>query len=143
MSPIHNFVQKLFASKGMYADWERLGNISAAIDVLQDVKENVTISLDTSYRGSTHKAPDTSALVWRVANKVAEHGLHKFQGGREGNDVVKLTPDLLAIGQQRLKSSTLATFNKKVRSLIDGEIIEDEVDELPTVEFGSTMEDES
>jgi hypothetical protein len=127
----------------MYADWERLGNISAALDILQVVKENISISLDTSYSGSTHKTPDTAALVWRVANKVAEHGLHKFQAGREGNDIVKPTPDLLTTGQHRLKSSTLATFNRKVGSLIEGEIVEDEDDKLPVVEFGSIAEDES
>ena len=41
----------LFCSKGIYSTWERLGNISAIVDLLQSVKKEVTNALGCSYLG--------------------------------------------------------------------------------------------
>ena len=64
--------QALFVSKGMYSNWERLGNISASINYLMLIKKQVARSLQVSYQGSTHTAADGSALVWRIANHAAD-----------------------------------------------------------------------
>jgi len=37
--------QFLFATKGLYASWDRLGDISAAVDYLQKIKKEVGIAL--------------------------------------------------------------------------------------------------
>jgi hypothetical protein len=50
--------------------------------------------------------------------------------------MAKKTVDILSLGEKRLKSSTLATFNKKVRRLHDGYLDEDaelDIDEMPPV----------
>jgi hypothetical protein len=125
----------MFVAKGIYADWDRLSNISAAIDVLDEVQKNVSLSLDTSYKGTTHTTPDTSDLVWRVANKACELKLNEFQANREGNSSVKETVDTLASGERLLKSATIATFNKKLKSLISGMIMEDETDDIPPLDL--------
>ncbi|KAJ6579121.1 hypothetical protein DFH09DRAFT_866630, partial [Mycena vulgaris] len=131
----HNIgqVKELFTAKGVYGSWERLANISAAIDVLDSIKTNVAISLQALYAGTSHKTPDTSDLVWRVARKTRELKLNRTQSGRDG----KAIPDLLIVGEAVLKSSTLATFNKKRRDLLKGiiEHSEDDVDELPSIDL--------
>jgi hypothetical protein len=103
---------------------------------LQNIKKQVTSELGCPYKGTSHTTPDTSDCVWKVANKVKELGLDKFEAGREGNAMAKKTVDILSLGEKRLKSSTLATFNKKVRRLHDGYLDEDaelDIDEMPPV----------
>jgi hypothetical protein len=95
---------------------------------LQNAKKQVTVALG-------HTTPDASDSLWKVANKVKELGLYKFESGREGNETAKKTVNILSLGEKRLKSSTLVTFNKKVRRLHDGYLDEDaelDVDEMPT-----------
>jgi hypothetical protein len=55
--------QDLFARKGVYGSWDRLANISAAIDVLDSIQTSMTASLGASYSGTNHKDVDTSDLV--------------------------------------------------------------------------------
>ncbi|KAF8263752.1 hypothetical protein EI94DRAFT_1772848 [Lactarius quietus] len=57
-------VETLFATKGIYSNWDRLGNIAAGINYLQLVKKRVTNSLRSGYRGTTHTDVDTSGLIW-------------------------------------------------------------------------------
>jgi hypothetical protein len=106
------------------------------VDLLQDTKKQVTSALGCPYQSSSHTTPDTSDSVWKVANKMREIGLDTFKHGRDGNDTAKKVVDVMALGEKRLKSSTLATFNKKVRRLHDGFVDEDaklDVDEVPIV----------
>ncbi|KAJ7848020.1 hypothetical protein B0H14DRAFT_3453381 [Mycena olivaceomarginata] len=112
---------ELFTSKGVYGDWDRLANISAAIDILDSIKTSMAASLGASYNGTGHKDVDTSDLV-----------------GREG----KATPDLLAVGEAVLKSSTLSTFNKKRRELLKGIVLgtEEDIDDIPTIDITLTGE---
>ena len=102
-------------AKGMYANWDRLGNISAAINHLQSIKKQVFQSMQMSYHGSTHTKADTSNLVWRIANKAQEVHLQREIVARENaGSLTKVVPDLRALGRQKFKSSSLATFNKKI-----------------------------
>ncbi|KAJ7078343.1 hypothetical protein C8R44DRAFT_578793, partial [Mycena epipterygia] len=133
MNMEHNIGKELFVAKGVYGSWDRLANISAAIDVLDCVKSNIAISLEASYAGTGHTTPDTSDLVWRVARKAQELKLNISQPNRKG----KTTLDLLIVGEAALKSSTLATFNKKRRELLKGIILitDEDVDEIPTMDI--------
>ncbi|KAJ7847320.1 hypothetical protein B0H14DRAFT_2583603 [Mycena olivaceomarginata] len=58
-----------------------------------------------------------SHLVWRVQRKVSSEGLLDFKKGRLNNSRRKLTLDILKVGEAKLKSSTLGTFNKKLRAM--------------------------
>ncbi len=57
---------------------------------------------------------------------------------RENNNIVKQLPDLLAKGAKTLEileSLTLKTYNQKMKSLCDGDLIVPEVDEIGIVDF--------
>lgn len=128
--------QLLFAAKGIYSTWERLGTLSAIVVLLRHIKKNMSANLSNRYQGRTHTTPDTSQSVWKVAHQIRELGLDKFKSGREGNDSAKKTINILSLGEQRLKSSTLATFNKKVRRLHNGfndKEAELDIDTIPAV----------
>jgi hypothetical protein len=59
-----------FVAKGLCSTWDRLGDISGAVVQLQNVKKQVTRALGTAYEGTAHTTPDTSSLVWKIANEV-------------------------------------------------------------------------
>ncbi|KAJ7445337.1 hypothetical protein FB451DRAFT_973148, partial [Mycena latifolia] len=110
MNMEHNIgkIKELFARKGIYGSWDRLANISAAIDVLDSIQTSMAASLDASYSGTGHTQVDTADLVWRVARKARELDLNGTRINQQ-----KPTTDLLVAGEAALKSSSLATFNKK------------------------------
>jgi hypothetical protein len=135
-----------FVAKGLRSSWDKLGDISAVVLQLQNVKKQVTKALGASYEGKTHTTPDTSTLVWKVANEVRELALSKYQPGRKGNDKQRLVTNLIDVGERKLLSSSLETFNKKLACMKAGHVDEMagmiEEDEIPsmqlTVEFDNT-----
>lgn len=137
--------QLFFVAKGVCANWDRLGDISSTVLQLQHVKKQVTSALGGVYEGKTHTTPDTSLLVWRVANKVHELGLDNYQSGRNGNEQQKVVPDLIESGERKLVSSSLATFNKKLVCMMEGNLDEaaalTEDDELPAVAMSLDTDD--
>jgi hypothetical protein len=128
----------------MSSTWDRLGNISAAIVHIHGVKKKIAAALNTSYQSSTHTTPDTSHLVQRVQHKLANEGLQEFDSRRPDNSRQKATVDILETGEAKLKSSTLATFNKKTMAMIAGHgFADDEEDECPAMAYGtSSLPDE-
>lgn len=87
-----------------------------------------------NYQGSTHTDVNTDSLVWRIADKARDLRLQEVVEGRES--AANHVPDLRALGREKFESSSLATFNKKIRLSIDGRPIEIEEDELtPLVGF--------
>ncbi|KAF8834574.1 hypothetical protein BDN67DRAFT_985220 [Paxillus ammoniavirescens] len=132
---LKKFLKLFFASKGIYASWDRLGDISTTVDLLQSVRKQVGRALGIAYHGISHTMPDMSAAINKVAHKVSKLELHIFKPDRLENDSIRRVVDTLAAGEQKLKSSTLATFNRKVRGMMAGEGIEIEEDETPQVSF--------
>jgi hypothetical protein len=122
-----------FVAKGLRLTWDRLGDISGA------VKKQVMKSLGASYEGKTHTTPDTSMLVQKVANEVWELTLSKYQPGQKGNDKQKLVPNLIVVGEKKLLSSSLETFNKRLACMKAGNLDEvagiTEEDEIPTIQL--------
>ena len=96
------------------------------------------------YKGKTHTTPDTSHLVWKVANNVKELKLLSFQLHRERypNSDAKSVTNLLDEGENKFRSSSLKTFNKKIQALNQGFAAEDEIDELGAAEFASLLEED-
>jgi len=135
-----------FVDKGLRSTWDRLGDISGAVIQLQNVKKQVSKALGASYQGMSHTTPDTSMLVWKVANEVRELSLGKHTPGRKGNEKQKMVPNLIDVGERKLLSSSLETFNKKIACMkagnLDGVAGITEEDEIPgmqmTVEFNET-----
>ena len=134
-----------FVAKGLRSSWDRLGDISGAVIQLQNVKKQVSNALGASYQGKTHMTPDMSRLVWRVANEVRELVLGKYLPDRKGNDKQKLVTNLIDIGEKRLISSTLETFNKKLACMKAGNVDElagmIEVDEIPSIQLSVEFDD--
>jgi hypothetical protein len=60
-------------------------------------------------------SPDTSSSAWNIADKINELALHVFTPKRERCDRVKPLVDCM-VREQKLKSSTLNTLNRKVRT---------------------------
>jgi hypothetical protein len=104
----------------LYASWDRLGDISVALNSLKGVKKQMGDALKASYHSSTHTTPDTSSSIKKVAMKIQELNLHKFEPERRG-DAGKLIVNTQISGMKKLTSSTLATFNKKVHGIIAGQ----------------------
>jgi hypothetical protein len=135
--------QMFFVAKGLRSSWDRLGDISGAVIQLQNVKKQVTKALGASYQGMTHTTPDTSTLVWKVAYEVRELSLSDYQPGRKGNEKQKLVTNVIDVGERKLLSSSLETFNKKLACMKAGNLDDaaeiTEEDEIPciqmTVEF--------
>jgi hypothetical protein len=134
-----------FVAKGLRSSWDRLGDISGAVIQLQNVKKQVSNALGASYQGKTHTTPDTSRLVWKVANEVRELVLGKYLPDRKGNDKQKLVTNLIDVGEKRLLSSTLETFNKKLACMKAGNVEElagmIEVDEIPSIQLSVELDD--
>jgi hypothetical protein len=134
-----------FVSKGLRSTWDRLGDISGAVIQLQNVKKQVTKALGASYEGKTHTTPDTSALVWKIANEVRELVLGKYQPSRKGNDKQRLVTNLIDVGERKLLSSTLETFNKKLAYMKAGNVDEmagmTEEDEIPSIQVTIEFDD--
>ena len=134
-----------FVAKGLRSSWDRLGDISGAVIQLQNVKKQVLNALGASYQGKTHTTPDTSKLVWKVANKVQELMLGKYLPDHKGNDKQKLVTNLIDVGEKRLLSSTLETVNKKLACMKAGNVDElagmIKVDEIPSVQLSVELDD--
>lgn len=93
-------------------------------------------SLESGYQGSTHKTPDTSALVWRVANRARELKLQQVINNRDIQS--KPVLDLRRVGYNKFDTASLAIFNKKILEYKIGrefDADELEVDELPRPDF--------
>ena len=139
-----NALKTLFSSKGIYSTWDRLGDISACIVQLKDIKRQTCTALGVAHQGSTHHTPNTSHLVWKVADKAHELNILTFDPQRAGSSPTKLRPDLMTVGEAKLHSSSLATFNKKLQGLIAGTLHtgdEFEVDELPALGLNITPDE--
>lgn len=133
--------QFLFKSHGLYSSWERLGDISASVDYLMKIKKAIGEALGR-YQGSSHTNPNTSSLVWRVADKVRDVKLDSELPNRKGNEAAKSVTNAMVAGEKKLKSSTLKTFNQNVRKLIEGHTqIDDVEDEMVPLGFAEPGED--
>jgi hypothetical protein len=136
------YLKALFAAKGIYSNWDRLGNISAVINHIQKVKIQVARSMCASYQGSTHQNVDTSNLVWCIADKARDLQLLKIVPNREGQSSAKAVPDLRASGREKFATASLATFNKKIRDMASGRCVAAETDELPPPDFTDAANEE-
>lgn len=94
------------------------------------MKKQVSKSLRSGYQGSTHTDVDTSALVWRVANKANEYELQSLVPGRDYDSTAKPAIDIYTTGFRKFQSSSLATFNKKLEDMREGSPTQPEVDEI-------------
>jgi hypothetical protein len=139
---ILTLVQDLLSAKGLESTWDRLGDISAAIDYLNKIKKKVSSTL-SSHQSSTHTTPDTNHLVYRVADKIWDEELQVFREKRLGNSKVKAVVDILATGEAKLKSSSITTFNKKISAMVKGRAYEDEQDGIPQTQLLIGRSDET
>ncbi|PPR02842.1 hypothetical protein CVT24_002320 [Panaeolus cyanescens] len=140
-------LKELLEAKGDESTWDRLGNISASIHYIKKVKERVARTMSSSYQSKTHTTPNTDHLVWLVADDIRDKKLDVYHTNRQFNSKTTPIGDALAIGEQKLKSATLATFNRKVQAMVSGQLYVDaeedqgEIDTLPPIEDVVTVSD--
>ncbi|KAJ7805500.1 hypothetical protein B0H14DRAFT_2462532 [Mycena olivaceomarginata] len=106
------YLKTLLQAKGLNSTWDCL-DMSAAIIHLQQVKKIIAAALNSAHRSNNHTTPETAHLVWRVKQRVSTEGIQQFTPTRSNNPRGKLTKNIQKVGEAKLKSSTLATFNKK------------------------------
>ncbi|KAJ6585348.1 hypothetical protein B0H19DRAFT_1250196 [Mycena capillaripes] len=80
------YLKILLQAKGMSSTWDRLGNVSAAIVDLQQVKKKIGEALSTAYSSIGHTTPDTSHLSGEAKLKLSTLGTFnkKLQAMIEG-----------------------------------------------------------
>jgi hypothetical protein len=136
-------IQELIVAKGLQSTWDHVGDISAAITYLKEIKRKTAKVLGLPHQNQGHSDVDISHLIWRIVHKLKDEGLLTFTENRHGNIKVKPVPDLLEEGAKKLKSSTLAAFNKKFKDFVAGQPdahgnedhLDTEADTLPPVEL--------
>ncbi|KAJ7574752.1 hypothetical protein C8J56DRAFT_748917, partial [Mycena floridula] len=106
------YIKKLIKARGHEKNWDRLGNITAAIACVQMIKKSMRNALSRQYAGSTHKTPDTSSLVWKVAKKVHKEAIDVTKANRVTVGKQKLVKDTLHPGHKKIRTKTLPAFNK-------------------------------
>ncbi|KAF8153396.1 hypothetical protein B0H34DRAFT_662758, partial [Crassisporium funariophilum] len=131
-----------FSLPGLETTWDHLGDISSAIDYLKGVKNQVLSVMELLHKSKGHSDVDTTNLVWKVANTARDNHLQEFNANRAENRCMSPIIDIIAVGEAKLKSSSLATFNKRIQGMVEGrrlteDGVEDEleVDELPRNEL--------
>ena len=77
------------------------------------------------------------AAVKKITHKVKELELNCYKPDWSENKTIQPIVDMLAVGEQKLRSSTLATFNQKMKRMMDGNMFEVKEDEIPSINFAS------
>ncbi|KAH8982330.1 hypothetical protein EDB92DRAFT_1804670, partial [Lactarius akahatsu] len=124
------YLKTLFAAKGIYSNWDCLGNIAAGINYLQLMKKQVTNSLESGYQGFTHSDVDTSALVRPIAHKVNDLKLQSVNNDCQVNSTVHPVVNVFTAGYRNFQTLSLATFNKKIADMRQGKPSQPEVNEI-------------
>jgi len=62
---------------------------------------------------------------------------------RDGNSKVKVAVDILATGEGKLCSSSIATFNRKICAMVNGHNYEDEEDTIPLSQLSLEPENDA
>jgi hypothetical protein len=92
--------------------------------------------LDTSYKNRTHTNADTTALVWRVFGDVGDTNILTYTLRRKRQTGSKNFDHLRAKGDAQLRSSSVATFNKKLDCMKEGKFDgEMEHDDIPLIDI--------
>lgn len=132
-------------AKGLYSSWDRIGNASACIHLLQHVKRQVVKVMGAAYKGTTHKSADRTPMVLRIVANAQEHKLQAEQNSRPDDGLPKRVVDILRLGSKRFEAS-IGTFNKKIELIKNGlspDLEEDEVDTMPQPTFHTTDDDDA
>lgn len=66
--------QNLYGAKGIYADWEHLSNVSAAVVHAQACKKKVGKMMEISYKKKAASEVNTDSLVWDVVRAISREG---------------------------------------------------------------------
>ena len=129
-------LKKLYALKGIHADWDHLGDLSACIKFLMALKDRMTDEMGTAYHGTHHTTPKSVAkLCWRVYNSLASTGILTQTPNRQDNEGVTPFIDLLEKGDKLLAKSALKNFNQRMAVYRSGDGFELEEDELDPMDF--------
>lgn len=96
--------------------------------------------MSAAYHGTTHTNPDTTHLVWHIADKAKDEELQVFKQNRHGNAKAVAVRDILALGEKKLKSSSLRMFNRKITAMVECRLYDpdplEDTDTLPPLALG-------
>ncbi|KAF9066810.1 hypothetical protein BDP27DRAFT_1226800, partial [Rhodocollybia butyracea] len=137
------YIKELYAEKGIYAVWDHLANISAAVVHTNACKKKARKMMKTSYQKKNHTAVDTNKLVWEVVEAIQREKLLEYNIERKTDFPVKPVVDLQVDGYTKLKA-TITGFNKRTQAFWSGEQIPpEEDDELATMQWASEADSDA
>ncbi|KAF8984187.1 hypothetical protein BDQ17DRAFT_1260925, partial [Cyathus striatus] len=113
-------VKELIVVKGLQTTWDQVGNVSAVIAYIKEIKQKIANQLNLPHQNKGHSDVDVSHL-----------NMLTFRPNQTGNNCVTPIHDLLEEGSIKLKSASLSTFNTKFKNFVAGMVIEEENDDLP------------
>lgn len=128
----------------MYADWDHLSSVSAAIVHIQEAKKKVGKMVDTSHQRKSGSAVNTDDLVWEVVRAVERERLLENDVERKTDRRPLQVSDSLIDGSQKLKV-TVAALNRRMNELWGcglATLEDDEEDEIPVMQWGPHLAEE-
>ncbi|KAF6759188.1 hypothetical protein DFP72DRAFT_1064151 [Ephemerocybe angulata] len=135
-------IKTLIIEKGLESTWDHVGDISAAIEHLKEIKRKIAAVLNLPHQNKGHRDVDTRSLVIRVAEKVELEGLLKCKRYRKGNAKAVPMPDLLENGTKKVRA-TIVTFNQKFKDFVQGQEMSEEQDDIPPMGLALFAEEEN
>ncbi|KAE9393497.1 hypothetical protein BT96DRAFT_999370 [Gymnopus androsaceus JB14] len=138
------YVKSTYATKGLYADWDHLSSVSAAIVHIQEGKKKVGKMVDTSYQRKSGLAVNTDDLVWEVVWAIEREGLLDNDVERKTDRPLARATDSLVDGSHKLKV-TVAALNRRTNKLWGSGLatVEDEdEDEIAPMQWGADSGEE-
>lgn len=128
-------MQAIFASKGIYADWDYLATLSPASHIWRQLLRTFRDAMGVGYKGTSHTQADTSDIVRQVSEKAAEWGLLTLNAPQHSMKAEKLTRDILRVGHEKMEPKTkgiVVDFTKRWKLWVTGgKAMDNEEDELP------------
>ncbi|KAF6742175.1 hypothetical protein DFP72DRAFT_1082442 [Ephemerocybe angulata] len=103
-------IKTLIIEKGLESTWDHVGDVSAAIENLKEIKRKIAAVLELPHQNKGHRDVDTRSLVLRVAEKVEQEGLLKCKRNRKGNAKAVSMPDLLESGGKKIRATIVVNL---------------------------------
>ncbi|KAF8995197.1 hypothetical protein BDQ17DRAFT_1545285 [Cyathus striatus] len=123
-------VKDLIVIKGLQTTWDQIGDTSATIAYLKEIKRKISHELELPHQNKGHSDVETKHLIQWIVNRVEAENLLTFKPNRTGNNHITMVSDLLEEGAKKLRSSSLGTFNTKFKNFVAGMVTEEESDDL-------------
>ncbi|KAJ7916622.1 hypothetical protein B0H13DRAFT_1609193 [Mycena leptocephala] len=114
-----NFQKNYFASKGVHASWNLLGDLAPNVPILRRLKTQFGQFLGAPWQGTHHTKVDCSDQINKVKLKMREYRLHlPSVAGRRVTE--RETTDVVESGSEVLRKSGMKSWSKAYKIWVNG-----------------------